>query len=137
MDWLESHEAILNCKMKRLSLVDDTGQRCVIVGQNQGVSLRFISSLQLRKSMHKGCKLYVILALNENRVAEGLEHLSVVREFADIFPEELPGMPPERELEFTIDLKMRTEPIARTPYRMSTPELQELRMQLKELLDLD
>jgi hypothetical protein len=136
MDWLESHEAILNCKMKWLSLVDDEGQRCVIVGWNQGVSLRFISSLQLRKSMCKGCKLYVILALNEKGVVEGLEHLPVVREFVDVFPEELPGMPPERELEFTIDLKLGTEPIARMPYRMSTPELQELKMQLKELLDL-
>jgi hypothetical protein len=136
MDWLESHEAILNCKMKWLSLVDDEGQRCVIVGRNQGVSLRFISSLQLWKSMCKGCKIYVILVLNEKGVAEGLEHLPVVREFADVFPEELPGMPPERELEFTIDLKPGTEPIARMPYRMSTPELQELRMQLKELLDL-
>jgi hypothetical protein len=136
MDWLESHEAILNCKTKRLSLVDDEGQRRVIVGRNQGVSLRFVSSLQLRKSMRKGCKLYAILALNEKGVAEGLEHLLVVKEFADVFPEELPGMPPERELEFTIDLKPGTEPIARTPYRMSTPELQELKMQLKELLDL-
>jgi hypothetical protein len=54
----------------------------------------------------------------------------------DIIPKELPGMPPERELELTIDLKPGTEPIVRTPYRMSTPELQELRMQLKELLDL-
>jgi hypothetical protein len=52
----------------------------------------------------------------------------VVRDFADVFPEELPGMPPERELEFTVDLKLGTEPIARTPYRMSNPELQELRM---------
>jgi hypothetical protein len=60
----------------------------------------------------------------------------VVKEFADVFPEELPGMPPERELEFTIDLKPGTESIARTPYRMSTPEMQELKMQLKELLDL-
>jgi hypothetical protein len=136
MDWLESHEAILNCKTKRLSLVDDEGQRRVIVGQNQGVSLRFISSLQLQKSMRKGCKLYVILALNEKGVTEGLEHLLVVKEFADVFPEELPGMPPERELDFTIDLKPGTKPIARTPYRMSTPELQELKMQLKELLDL-
>jgi hypothetical protein len=136
MDWLETHEAILNCKTKRLSLVDDEGQRRVIVGRNQGVSLRFVSSLQLRKSMRKGCKLYAILALNEKGVAEGLEHLPVVKEFADVFPEELPGMPPERELEFTIDLKPGTEPIARTPYRMSTPELQELKMQLKELLDL-
>jgi hypothetical protein len=98
-DWLETHEAILNCKTKRLSLVDDEGQRRVIVGRNQGVSLRFVSSLQLRKSMRKGCKLYAILALNEKGVAEGLEHLPVVKEFADVFPEELPGMPPERELE--------------------------------------
>jgi hypothetical protein len=45
MDWLESHEAILNCKTKRLSFVDEEGHRCMIVGQNQGVSLRFISSL--------------------------------------------------------------------------------------------
>ena len=45
MDWLESHEAILNYKIKWLSLVDDEGQRRVIVGWNQGVSLRFVSSL--------------------------------------------------------------------------------------------
>jgi hypothetical protein len=86
--------------------------------------------------MCKGCKLYAILALNEKGVIEGLEHLLVVREFTDVFPEELPGMLPERELEFTIDLKLGTEPIARTPYRILTPELQELKMQLKELLGL-
>jgi hypothetical protein len=86
--------------------------------------------------MRKGCELYAILALNNKGVAEGLEHLAVVKEFADVFPEELPGMPPERELEFTIDLKMGTEPIARTPYRRSTPELHKLKMQLKELLDM-
>ena len=56
----------------------------MIVGHNQGVSLRLISSLELRKSMHKGCKIYVILALNEKGVAESLEHLLVVREFADV-----------------------------------------------------
>jgi hypothetical protein len=50
--------------------------------------------LTVTKSMRKGCKLYAILALNEKGVAEGLEHLPVVREFADVFPEELPGMPP-------------------------------------------
>jgi hypothetical protein len=63
----------------------------VIVGRNQGVSLRFISSLQLRKSMRKGYKLYVILALNEKGVEEGLEHLLVVREFADVFPKSYLG----------------------------------------------
>jgi hypothetical protein len=59
-----------------------------------------------------------------------------VREFVDVFPKELPGMPPKRELDFTIDLKLGTESIARMPYRMSTPELQELKMQLKEFFDL-
>jgi hypothetical protein len=60
----------------------------------------------------------------------------VVREFTNVFPEELPKILLERELEFTIDLKPGTEPIARIPFQMSTPELQELRMQLKEFLDL-
>jgi hypothetical protein len=78
--------------------------------------------------VHKGCKLYAILALNEKGVVEGLEHLPVVRDFANIFLEELPRMLLERELEFTIDLKPGIEPIARTPYRMSTLELQELRI---------
>jgi hypothetical protein len=64
--------------------------------------------------MHKGCNLYVILALNEKGVPEGLERLPVVREFVDVFPKELPGIPPERELEFNIDLKSGTKPIART-----------------------
>jgi hypothetical protein len=53
-----------------------------------------------------------------------------------VFPEELPGFLPKRELEFTINLKPGIEPITRTPYWMSTPELQDLKMKLKELLDL-
>jgi hypothetical protein len=78
MDWLELHDVIINCKTKRLSLIDDVGHRRVIVGRNQGVSLRFISSLQLQKSMLKGCKLYSILALNDKGEEEGLENLPVV-----------------------------------------------------------
>ena len=113
---------ILNCKKKRLILVDDEGQICMIVGQNQGFSLRFISSLQLQKSMRKGCKIYVILVLNEKGVVKVIEHLPMVREFADVFQKKLPGMPPERKLEFTRDLKPGTKSITRKPYRMSTPE---------------
>jgi hypothetical protein len=52
------------------------------------------------------------------------------------FPKELPGLPPERELDFTIELKPGAEPISKTLYRMTAPELCELQMQLKELLDL-
>jgi hypothetical protein len=82
--------------------------------------------------MCKGCKIYVILALNEKGVAKCLEHLPMVREFVDVFPEDLPRISLKRELEFTVDLKLGTEMIARMPYRMLTSELQEWRMQLKE-----
>jgi hypothetical protein len=66
--------------------------------------------------MHKGHKLYAILALNVKGEVEGLENLPVVQDFLDVFLEELPGLPPKRELEFTIDLKPITQPTARTPY---------------------
>jgi hypothetical protein len=54
----------------------------------------------------------------------------------DVFLEEFPGFPPKRELKFTIDLRPRTEPIARMPYQMVTPELQEFKMKSNDLLDL-
>jgi hypothetical protein len=86
-------------------LTDDLGQRRAIVGINQGVSIRFISSLQWQKRMHKGCILYAILVLNKKGEAEGLENLPIVQEFVDIFLEELLDLLPERDLEITIDLK--------------------------------
>jgi hypothetical protein len=59
----------------------------------------------------------------------------VVNEFPDVFPEELPGMPPERDMEFVIELKLNTAPIYKTPYRVTTPELAELKEHIKELLE--
>jgi hypothetical protein len=107
MDWLETHNVILNCKTKRLSLIDNLGQNRVIVGRNR-VSLRFITSLQLNKNMCKGCIIYAILALNKKGDTKTLEDFPIVSEFVDVFPEELPSVPPKRELEFTIDLKPGT-----------------------------
>ena len=52
-----------------------------------------------------------------------------------MFPKELPGLPPSREMKFSIDLVSDTRPISRAPYRMAPPELKELKAQLQELLD--
>jgi hypothetical protein len=57
----------------------------------------------------------------------------VVRDFPDVFPEELPGMPPDREVEFVIDPLPETAPISKRPCRMSVEELKELKKQLTEL----
>jgi hypothetical protein len=58
-----------------------------------------------------------------------------IRGFPDVFPEELPGMPPDREVEFVIDLLLETAPISKRPYKMSIEELKELKKQLTELQD--
>jgi hypothetical protein len=60
-------------------------------------------------------------------------NIRVVRDFSDVFPEELPGMPPDREVEFVIDLLPGTAPISKQPYRMSIEELKELKKQLTKL----
>ena len=59
----------------------------------------------------------------------------IVREFPDVFPEELPGVPPERQVEFRIDLVPGAALLAKAPYWLAPPEMQELSMQLQELLD--
>eukprot|EP00253_Pinus_taeda_P018041 PITA_18041 len=136
MDWLERHEAVLDCKDKILHFTDDDGQRKSLRGKNRGVSLRFISSMQLMKFRRKGCQLFSVVTLNEKSDSEDFDKHPFLVEFKDVFPEELPGLPPKREIDFTIDLKPNTEPIAKAPYWMSAPELKELQIQLKELLDL-
>jgi hypothetical protein len=64
-----------------------------------------------------------------------LKKIPVVCEYADVFPDELPGMPPDRDIEFTIELQPGTTPISKRPYRMPPAELAELKKQLQELLD--
>jgi hypothetical protein len=61
------------------------------------------------------------------------DNIRVVRDFPDVFLEELPGMPPDREVEFVIDLLPGTAPISKRPYRMSVDELKELKKHLTKL----
>jgi hypothetical protein len=68
-------------------------------------------------------------------MAKSIKEIPMVREFLDVFPDDLPGMPPERDIEFKIELQPGTTPISRAPYKMSREELAELKIQLKDLLD--
>ncbi|KAH9302877.1 hypothetical protein KI387_014460, partial [Taxus chinensis] len=63
-----------------------------------------------------------------------MKQFPLLQSFRDVFPEELPGLPPKREFDFTIEIKPGTEPISKAPYRMTTTELVELKAQLQELL---
>jgi hypothetical protein len=71
----------------------------------------------------------------DGKEANLLEDIRIVSEFPDMFPEELPGMPPERKVEFAIEIILGTTPISKRAYRVSRPELVELKKQIKELLE--
>ena len=78
----------------------------------------------------KGCQGYLAHVVDTRRVLERMDQIQVVREFTDVFPEELLGMPPNREVEFKIELAAGTVPISKAPYRMAPVELKELNVQL-------
>jgi hypothetical protein len=113
MGWMKGHKALL-----------DTAARVV----HLDLPAHGVDALQLSLPS-------VASPLVHHTTAHNLEDIRVVCEFPDVFPEDLPGMPPDRDVEFTIELQSGTTPISRRPYKMTPKELAELKVQLKELLD--
>ena len=94
-----------------------------------------ISAITARKMLRRGCQGYLSVVRNVAADKGAVDRVPVVCEFPDVFPEKLPGLPPDREIEFCIDVVPGTDPISIPPYRMAPVELKELNEQLKELLD--
>ena len=94
-----------------------------------------ISALTARKLLAKGCQGILAYMLDTKMKVPNLGEIPVVKDFLDVFPEELPGLPPDREIEFGIDVPLGTQPISIPPYRMAPLELRELKVQLQDLLD--
>ena len=91
--------------------------------------------MKARRFLRKGCKAFFALILDSKREQEYLENILVIREFPDVFHEELPGIPPEIEVDLSVEVVQGTTPISRIPYRMAPTELKELKTQLQEVLD--
>jgi hypothetical protein len=89
-----------------------------------------ISVMAARKLLKKGCTTYLAYVINSRNGKIEPSDIPIMREFPDVFPEELPGLPLEREVEVTIDILPKVSPIAQPPYRMAPKELDELKIQL-------
>jgi hypothetical protein len=76
--------------------------------------------MKVKKCLRQRCRLYVVQAVNE-RKGPSLDQYPVLSEFKDVFLNELPGLPPKRELDFTIELKPGAEPVSKTLYWMTVP----------------
>ncbi|GJS72710.1 putative reverse transcriptase domain-containing protein [Tanacetum coccineum] len=115
MDWLPKYHALIVCDEKVVRI--PYGNKVLII---QGDNCD--NGITSKKAEDKS---------EERR----LEDVSIVREFPEVFPEDLPGLPPARQVEFQIDLVPGAAPVARVPYRLAQAEMQELSTQLQELSD--
>jgi hypothetical protein len=113
MSWMRDHKALLDTTSRTVQL--DSPDHGVVV-------LQLPSPSSTTPSRH-------------HTTAQKLEDIRVACEFSDVFPEHLPGMPPDWDVEFTIELQPSTAPISRRPYKMTPKDLAELKVQLNELMD--
>jgi hypothetical protein len=116
MNWLDRYKAIISCDKRTIKLVSPLGEEVMAE----------LVSPELRKG---GCHQMAI----DSSEADPLETIKVVSEFPDVFSKDLPGMPPERKVEFAIELLPGTAPVSKRAYRVSGPELFELKKQIDEL----
>ncbi|GKB53864.1 putative reverse transcriptase domain-containing protein [Tanacetum coccineum] len=133
MDWLAKYQAIIACAEKIVRI--PWGNETLIVhgdGSNRGneIRLNIISCTKTQKYLLKGCPIFlahVTTKKAEDKSEEKrLENVPIVQDFPDVFPEDLTGLPPTRQMEFRIDLVPGAAPVARAPYRLVPSKMKEL-----------
>nr|GEV78535.1 putative reverse transcriptase domain-containing protein [Tanacetum cinerariifolium] len=134
MDWLSKYHAKIICdeKVIHIPIEDET---LIIQGNQSRPRLSLISCIKTKRYISKGCQVFIAKVIEKKSDEKQLENIHVVREFLDVFPEELPGLPPVRQVKFQIDLIPEAAHVARAPYRLAPSEMQELSNQLQELAD--
>ncbi|GJW19865.1 reverse transcriptase domain-containing protein [Tanacetum coccineum] len=134
MDWLSKYHAKILCDEKVVH-IPINGETLIIRGDRSKTRLNLISCIKTERYISRGCQVFMIQVMEKKSDEKKLEDIPVVKEFPDVFPEDLPGLPPVRQVEFQIDLIPGAAPVARTPYRLAPSEMQELSNQLQELTD--
>ena len=134
MDWLSLHKATLDCYTKEVKLHRPGKLEVKFRGIRRELSSSMVSTLAAQRMLHKGCQGYLAYVVETGKEGTLVDEIPVVREFPYVFHDDIVGLPPEREVEFTIDLIPRTELISIPPYRMAPTELRELKDQLEEFL---
>ncbi|GKA01640.1 putative reverse transcriptase domain-containing protein [Tanacetum coccineum] len=132
MDWLSRYDAAILYGEKKVRIPLE-GKTLVIEGDRNNSRLKIVSCIKARKYIEKGCELFLAQVTEQESKEKRLEDVPVIRDFPEVFPEELPGLPPPRQVEFRIDLIPGAAPVARAPYRLAPSEMKELSKQLQEL----
>ncbi|GKC14941.1 putative reverse transcriptase domain-containing protein [Tanacetum coccineum] len=134
MDWLAANGAVIICGKKEVH-IPIKNRTLVVKGDSNSSRLKVISCIKARKYIERGCHLFLAHVTEKEKSEKRLEDVPVIRDFPEVFPDDLPGLPPPRQVEFKIDLVPGAAPVARAPYRLAPSEMKELSEQLKELLE--
>nr|GFC05020.1 putative reverse transcriptase domain-containing protein [Tanacetum cinerariifolium] len=129
------HHATIDCHSYRVIFSDIHAPEYIYHGSLPGKSMQIISALQARTLLYHGCEGFLATIHDTTSKVPSIHDQPIVSEFLDVFPDELLGIPPVREVEFNIELIPGAEPISKAPYRMAPVELKELKDQLQELLE--
>ena len=132
---MSKHRAIVDCCKKIVVLRCFDQTEVIVQGIGSSVMSNVIFAMQAMRFMRKGCETFLVVILDSKKGQVDVEKILVVREFTDVFPKELPGIPLEREVNLAIEIVLGIVPMSRAPYRMALTELKELKSQLQELLD--
>ena len=135
MDWLAKHNAIVDCFSKTVVFRKSGDLEFCFQEERRVLPSCIVSAMVAKRCLQKGYPTYLAYVINKDIQEVELDTILVVAEFPDVFPEELVGLPPDRELEFTIDLTTGSAPISQAPYRMALSELKELKVQLQDLVN--
>ncbi|KAJ0813355.1 putative nucleotidyltransferase, Ribonuclease H [Helianthus annuus] len=134
MDWLSHNQAQIACDKKLIIIKTPSGESVTIQGDTLYGLPSNVSILRVSQCLKGGCVIYMA-QVTVNDPKPKIEDIPIISEYSDVFPDELPGLPPERQVEFRIDILPGSVPIARAPYRLTPTEMKELRTQLDELLE--
>ena len=135
MDWLSKHRATLDCHKKEVRLVRLEEPGVILRGIRREIASSLINDMSTSKMLRKGCQGYLAFVMDRRQEGTRMEDIPIFKEFPDVFPDDILGLPPDRAIEFVIELILGTEPISIPPYRMAATELKELKAQLEELLN--
>lgn len=136
MDWLSKIYATIYCTERMVVFQRPGEEEFRFVGIEVNTSSGVVSTTQVERIPRKELdQRFLVSMIDIKQDKLSIEDVPIVRHYKDIFPEDLLGVPPNRQVEFTIDLVPGATPISKAPYRMAPLELQELKVQLKQLLD--
>ncbi|KAJ9557045.1 hypothetical protein OSB04_011659 [Centaurea solstitialis] len=132
MDWMSNHQATICCAEKIVTLALPDGSVLEVHGEKPKRDFKLVSFMKMRNHLRKDCVAFMAHVIDKKTEEKSIQDIPVVREFPEVFPEELPGLPPPRQVEFHIDLVPGAGPVAKSPYRLALSEMQELSSQLQE-----